>query len=827
MENPTLASIKSADEDEHDFTDADAAIDRMLDELQDFQFELESNTENKANGGGTTLEPLKSEPKSPRSPRSPKIETVTSSLDHLRFSTIAIEDSGDVDLDALLEDLCSMEKDIMSSTNDSGVFSNSSNTLGSSNANISDAASFQGNNRTLSPKSPKSPVPANVTSDVRNRLESLQQETQELTPEEQEERIKKEKIKIALEKMKAASVQKLVVKVFDDNLETSKTLAIDQLWTVRDVVSKMVKKNDVEVDPNWSLIERLPDMHLERIMEEHENVLPVVFDWTRDTNNMLVFSKRRDKYTLFRNPQNFLLASGTSAGAAQLAEASKDILLEEFFTREHTRIPEVEGVLWLKEGKKTWQKHYFVLRASGIYYTPKGKSKQSRDLICLVKFEHANVYSGVGMKKKYRAPTDNVFCLKHPKVQTLKSKHVFFLCAEDQKTMYQWVVSIKMAKFGYDMYDNYLQTQQNVEKELMLTSLANRGTATVKFQDEEDDVPDKAINKRRPSATYKEGTQSKSSSLSRVKGQGASNLGSLFANAWKKGIEESSEDITSPGTPLAAAEDIISPDQPLSTFSIANRASSMSSRSSSGRGSLDLASSKASSQSSSSNRGSLKSSGSFDEQSKSFQLEPVPPKRNNSNSQSNNHNNKALPVFQAPPPPPLPPPAPPLPPPAPAPPSSLVSNASSTIPAAPPPPMLKTEVKEERPVASAAEKAASEESTVDDLLDALMEDVQNNPPPPPQSMIESPPPSIVESPTENTYPLPPAQDPVSPVKKVDQSLDELMEDMTDFLPPPPSSLTASPNLSETSNNSVSPSFEFPPPPPPLPPTRGSSIHTKE
>ena len=93
-------------------------------------------------------------------------------------------------------------------------------------------------------------------------MESLQQETLELTPEEQEERLKKEKIKIALEKMKAASVQKLVVKVYDDNLETSKTLAIDQMWTVRDIVSKMIKKNDVEVDPNWSLIEKLPDMHL-------------------------------------------------------------------------------------------------------------------------------------------------------------------------------------------------------------------------------------------------------------------------------------------------------------------------------------------------------------------------------------------------------------------------------------------------------------------------------------------------------------------------------------------------------------------------------------
>lgn len=93
-------------------------------------------------------------------------------------------------------------------------------------------------------------------------MENIQEETRELTPEEQEERIKKEKIKIALEKMKAASVQKLVVKVFDDNLETSKTMLIDQTWTVRDIVSKMVKKNDVEVDPNWSLIEKLPEMHL-------------------------------------------------------------------------------------------------------------------------------------------------------------------------------------------------------------------------------------------------------------------------------------------------------------------------------------------------------------------------------------------------------------------------------------------------------------------------------------------------------------------------------------------------------------------------------------
>lgn len=39
-------------------------------------------------------------------------------------------------------------------------------------------------------------------------------------------------------------------------------------------------------------------------------------------------------------------------------------------------VPDLEGTLYLKEDdKKTWKPRYFVLRASGIYYVPKGKTK--------------------------------------------------------------------------------------------------------------------------------------------------------------------------------------------------------------------------------------------------------------------------------------------------------------------------------------------------------------------------------------------------------------------------------------------------------------------
>lgn len=52
------------------------------------------------------------------------------------------------------------------------------------------------------------------------------------------------------------------------------------------------------------------------------------------------------------------------------------VSLQEFFDDGIQRVPEVDGMLYIKcQGKKAWRKLYFVLRASGIYYNPKGKSK--------------------------------------------------------------------------------------------------------------------------------------------------------------------------------------------------------------------------------------------------------------------------------------------------------------------------------------------------------------------------------------------------------------------------------------------------------------------
>ena len=258
---------------------------------------------------------------------------------------------------------------------------------------------------------------------------------------------------------------------------------------------------------NRCIVERLPELSMERILEDSELLLQTILDWGRNSQNRLVFIERRDKYTLFRNPQNFLLTSIDTDGDTNLAASSKDVLLQEFFKKDQTSLPTTEGHLWLQEGRKKWVKHYFSLRASGIYYTPKGKLK-SGDMVCLASLEHVKVYRCVAFKRKFSAPTDHVFSVKHPKVQTFKSKHVYCFCAETPRLKEMWIQMIRMGKYGYNMYEDYITTQQQLEYLLLPTAKTDAMRTKKRSTDQ--------------------------SSGERVLGK-KNVLGEIFSSAWSKG----------------------------------------------------------------------------------------------------------------------------------------------------------------------------------------------------------------------------------------------------------------------------------------------------
>uniref|UniRef100_A0A673T6P0 Ras association (RalGDS/AF-6) and pleckstrin homology domains 1 n=1 Tax=Suricata suricatta TaxID=37032 RepID=A0A673T6P0_SURSU len=351
-----------------------------------------------------------------------------------------------------------------------------------------------------------------------------------LTKEEQAAKLKAEKIRVALEKIKEAQVKKLVIRVHMSD-DSSKTMMVDERQTVRQVLDNLMDKSHCGYSLDWSLVETISELQMERIFEDHENLVENLLNWTRDSQNKLVFMERIEKYALFKNPQNYLLGKKESA---EMADRNKEVLLEECFCGSSVTVPEIEGVLWLKDdGKKSWKKRYFLLRASGIYYVPKGKAKVSRELVCFLQLDHVNVYYGQDYRNKYKAPTDYCLVLKHPQIQK-KSQYIKYLCCDDVRTLHQWVNGIRIAKYGKQLYMNYQEALKRTESAYDWTSLSS---SSIKSGSSSSSIPESQSNHSNQSDSGVSDTQP----AGHVRSQ--SIVSSIFSEAWKRGtqLEESSK----------------------------------------------------------------------------------------------------------------------------------------------------------------------------------------------------------------------------------------------------------------------------------------------
>lgn len=161
----------------------------------------------------------------------------------------------------------------------------------------------------------------------------------------------------------------------------------------------------------------------------------------------------------------------------------RNMLLDEFFVSGSP--PEMEGPLYVKiDSKKVWKRYHFVLRASGIYYYPKEKTKSSRDLLCHGLFDGHDVYRGIGWKKKHKAPTEFTFALKAHKetyagTSGLKAaqRAIKMLCADDTETLERWIVAVRVAKYGKQLLDNHRALIEDLAREELDKFSSNRSNS--------------------------------------------------------------------------------------------------------------------------------------------------------------------------------------------------------------------------------------------------------------------------------------------------------------------------------------------------------------
>ncbi|XP_061613510.1 amyloid beta A4 precursor protein-binding family B member 1-interacting protein isoform X5 [Phyllopteryx taeniolatus] len=323
------------------------------------------------------------------------------------------------------------------------------------------AAEIEGLKAPLPPGAHLSSSGPSPAADSSSAFPSPPPQTSKPSMEEIEAQIKAEKIKLALEKLKEAKVKKLVVKV-RMNDGSSKTLMVDERQKVRDVLGNLCEKTHCDCNVDQSLCETNAQLQLERTFEDHENLVEPLLAWTRNSENQILFRESPDKYEVFKNPQTFYLWKKNKKALNAMKDKDKEILIQENFCGASVMVPDLEGVLHLKEdGKKSWKPRLFQLRASGIYYVPKGKTKSSRDLVCFVQFDNVNVYYGKDFRAKHKAPNDFCFVLKHPQIQ-MDSQYIKYLCCDDAWTMNLWVTGIRIAKYGATLYENYKTAETKV-----------------------------------------------------------------------------------------------------------------------------------------------------------------------------------------------------------------------------------------------------------------------------------------------------------------------------------------------------------------------------
>lgn len=94
--------------------------------------------------------------------------------------------------------------------------------------------------------------------------------------------------------------KKVILDIYCADGSTKESILVDSSMTVGGALKLMAEKSCVDCHVKWGLVERLPELFIDRCLEDDEKLLRIISTWKPQTSNRLIFAQRPEKYDLFR-----------------------------------------------------------------------------------------------------------------------------------------------------------------------------------------------------------------------------------------------------------------------------------------------------------------------------------------------------------------------------------------------------------------------------------------------------------------------------------------------------------------------------------------------
>ncbi|BET02446.1 Growth factor receptor-bound protein, partial [Nesidiocoris tenuis] len=279
---------------------------------------------------------------------------------------------------------------------------------------------------------------------------------------------------------------------FDDN-GSYVSVVVEKNLRAIDLTQLLAVKNRVQKDYCWSIVEHWVEIGIERVLEDHEDVLSV-HRQTEGGAKKYIFRRFPNKYNFFSKPEDYfppdMIDSKTYLPGLVYPETHPEQLERVLTTAEE--LPVIFSQVNLRQESNVWVKTFLLLKESKILMSSKvqvvakflrawrdsssgyrpleGETSidqddgleqyissitdgNEEDLEVLADLKDYEVYTSLNAKNQLKGPTEFGVVLRKTSEEDFAEPVV--LSFDKGKDRVCWVTAMRLAKYGKQLRENY------------------------------------------------------------------------------------------------------------------------------------------------------------------------------------------------------------------------------------------------------------------------------------------------------------------------------------------------------------------------------------